>query len=78
MLILVLVLWSFNDFSTPFVLFGGSAPRPAELISIHIYESSFITWNFGLGSAMSVLLLLFLFVVTVVYLLAVNRRRRDA
>jgi multiple sugar transport system permease protein len=77
-LILVLVLWSFNDFSTPFVLFGGSAPRPAELISIHIYESSFITWNFGLGSAMSVLLLLFLFVVTVVYLLAVNRRRRDA
>jgi multiple sugar transport system permease protein len=27
---------------------------------VHIYQSSFATWNFGLGSAMSVLLLLFL------------------
>lgn len=77
-LILVLVLWSFNDFSTPYVLFGGSAPHAADLISIHIYESSFITWNFGLGSAMSVLLLLFLLVITVVYLFVVNRRRSDA
>lgn len=77
-LILVLVLWTFNDFSTPYVLFGGSAPHAADLISMHIYESSFITWNFGLGSAMSVLLLLFLLVVTVVYWVAVNRRRRDA
>lgn len=77
-LILVLVLWTFNDFSTPYVLFGGSAPPAADLISIHIYQSSFITWNFGLGSAMSVLLLLFLLVITVVYLAATNRRKRDA
>jgi multiple sugar transport system permease protein len=75
-LILVLVLWTFNDFNTPYVLFGGSAPHPADLISVHIYQSSFITWNFGLGSAMSVLLLLFLLVITAVYLFAT--RRRDA
>jgi multiple sugar transport system permease protein len=77
-LILVLFLWSFNDFSTPYVLFGKSAPRPADLISIHIYQSSFITWNFGLGSAMSVLLLLFLLLVTAVYLLVTSRRSSDA
>jgi multiple sugar transport system permease protein len=75
-LILVLVLWTFNDFNTPYVLFGGSAPHPADLISVHIYQSSFITWNFGLGSAMSVLLLLVLLVITAVYLVAT--RRRDA
>lgn len=77
-LILVLFLWTFNDFNTPFVLFGGSAPEQADLISIHIYRSSFITWNFGQGSAMSVALLLFLLLVTAAYLLVTNRRREHA
>lgn len=77
-LLLVLFLWTFNDFNTPYVLFGGSAPKQADLISIHIYESSFVTWNFGLGSAMSVALLLFLLVVTAGYLLVTNRRREHA
>jgi multiple sugar transport system permease protein len=79
-LVLVLFLWTFNDFNTPYLLFGGSAPKPADLISIHIYKSSFITWNFGTGSAMSVVLLLFLLVVTGLYLLvtsgALSTRRR--
>ncbi|MFD6874689.1 MULTISPECIES: carbohydrate ABC transporter permease [unclassified Streptomyces] len=74
-LILVLFLWTFNDFNTPFVLFGKSAPAAADLISIHIYQSSFQTWNFGTGSAMSVLLLLFLLVVTGLYLLFTSRGR---
>jgi multiple sugar transport system permease protein len=60
------------------VLFGSGAPRAGDLISIHIYQSSFITWNFGLGSAMSVLLLLFLLVVTAIYLPITSRRRNDA
>ncbi|MGW4129651.1 carbohydrate ABC transporter permease [Amycolatopsis japonica] len=74
-LLLVLFLWTFNDFNTPYVLFGASAPKEASLISIHIYQSSFVTWNFGLGSAMSVLLLLFLLIVSTVYLGLTARRR---
>ncbi|NUJ99510.1 sugar ABC transporter permease [Streptomyces lunaelactis] len=77
-LVLVLFLWTFNDFNTPYVLFGRAAPEAADLISIHIYQSSFVTWNFGSGSAMSVLLLLFLLVVTAVYLLLTTRGRRGA
>ncbi|WP_424531258.1 carbohydrate ABC transporter permease [Sphaerisporangium viridialbum] len=77
-LILVLFLWTFNDFNTPFVLFGKAAPQQADLISVHIYQSSFITWNFGSGSAMSVLLLLFLLVVTAAYLAITSRRRSNA
>jgi multiple sugar transport system permease protein len=76
--LLVLFLWTFNDFTTPYVLFGGSAPREADIVSVHIYKSSFITWNFGQGSAMSVALLTFLLLVTAVYLLITNRRRFDA
>ena len=76
-LVLVLFLWTFNDFTTPFVLFGNAAPQNADVISLHIYNASFLTWNFGEGSAMSVLLLLFLLVVSGGYLL-VTSRRRDA
>ncbi|MFC7898169.1 carbohydrate ABC transporter permease [Streptomyces sp. NPDC057381] len=75
-LVLVLFLWTFNDFNTPFVLFGKAAPEAADLISIHIYQSSFQTWNFGTGSAMSVLLLLFLLVVTGAYLWLTSRGPR--
>ncbi|MGW8484835.1 carbohydrate ABC transporter permease [Streptomyces sp. NPDC055886] len=77
-LILVLFLWTFNDFNTPFVLFGKSAPENADLISVHIYQSSFVTWNFGTGSAMSVLLLLFLLTVTAVYLFLTSRGRKGS
>lgn len=77
-LVLVLFLWTFNDFNTPFVLFGKAAPQSADLISLHIYQSSFQTWNFGTGSAMSVLLLLFLLVVTGAYLLVTSRGRKAA
>lgn len=77
-LVLVLFLWTFNDFNTPYVLFGKAAPENADLISIHIYQSSFVTWNFGTGSAMSVLLLLFLLVVTAVYLFITSRGRKGA
>jgi multiple sugar transport system permease protein len=74
-LVLMLFLWTFNDFNTPFVLFGPTAPKQADIISIHIYSNSFVNWNFGLGAAMSVLLLLFLLAVTGLWLLVVGRRR---
>jgi len=78
-LVLVMFLWTFNDFNTPYVLFGSTAQPPAaDLISFHIYNASFITWNFGSGAAMSVLLLLFLLVVTGGYLLFTNRRSQRA
>jgi multiple sugar transport system permease protein len=77
-LLLVLFLWTFNDFSVPFTLFGSAPPTQADIISIHIYENSFVNWNFGTGSAMSVLLLLFLLLVTGVYLAVGRWRERHA
>jgi multiple sugar transport system permease protein len=77
-LVLVLFLWTFNDFNVPYTLFSASIPKSADLISIHVYQSSFQNFNFGLGSAMSVLLLLFLLVVTGLYLLFTSRRSRRA
>ena len=50
------------------MLFGPAPPKPADILSLHIYVNSFVNWNFGLGSAMSVLLLLFLLIVSVVWI----------
>ncbi|MFD0486982.1 carbohydrate ABC transporter permease [Saccharopolyspora spinosporotrichia] len=77
-LVLVLFLWTFNDFNVPYILFDQSVPSAANLVSIHVYQNSFLTWNFGLGSAMSTLLLLFLLAVTALYLLVTSRRARHA
>lgn len=77
-LVLVLFLWTFNDFATAYTLFGAAPPTQADIISLHIYENSFVSWNFGTGSAMSVLLLLFLLLVTVVYLAVGRRGERHA
>ena len=76
-LVLVLFLWTFNDFNTPYVLFGESAPEAGRPDLDPHLPGSFVTWNFGTGSAMSVLLLLFLLVVTAVYLLVTSRGRRS-
>lgn len=66
-IVLVIGLWLFNMFTVPYVLFGGSPPESATLISPLIYKYSFVNWNFGLGAAVSVLLLVALFVVSAFY-----------
>jgi multiple sugar transport system permease protein len=67
-IVLILFLWTFNEFNTPYVLFGPAPPHAADLLSLHIYVNSFVNLNFGLGSAMSVLLLAFLMIVSVLYI----------
>jgi multiple sugar transport system permease protein len=68
LVILVTGFFSFNNFTTPYILFGTSPPTDATLISLQIYVNSFVDLNFGLGEATSLLMVLFLVVVSVVYL----------
>ena len=76
-LLLMMFLWTFNDFNTPFVLFGTAPPPSVDLISMHIYTNSFVNWNFGLGAAMSVLMLVFLMIVTGLWFLWDRRGHRN-
>ena len=73
-LLLVMSLWTFNEFNTPYLLFGSAPPDSARLISEQIYINSFRNFNFGLGAAMSVLLLIALVGVSLLYLRLVNRK----
>lgn len=77
-LVLVMFLWIFNDFNTPYVLFGNAQPPAGDLISFHIYNASFLSWDFGTGAAMSVMLLIFLLIVSLTYLFFINRRHDNA
>ncbi|GAA4677349.1 carbohydrate ABC transporter permease [Frondihabitans cladoniiphilus] len=67
-LLLIMGLWIFNQFNVPYVLFGAASPKEATLISPLIYQQSFSNWNFGLGGAMSVLLLIVLLIASAFYI----------
>jgi multiple sugar transport system permease protein len=77
-LLLLMFLATFNQFNVPFVLFGVSSPKEAQLISPLIYQFSFGTWNFGLGSAVSAMLLAFLLIVTAVYVRLVMPKEKSS
>lgn len=76
-MLLLMFLAAFNQFNVPFVLFGPSSPEDAQLISPLIYQFSFGTWNFGLGAAVSTLLLVFLLVVTMIYIRLVMPKEKS-
>ncbi len=77
-LLLLLFLWTFREFNTPFVLFGAAPSKSANLLVMNIYQSSFLQWNFGLGAAMSVLLMVFLILVAALWAIWNRKVQRDA
>jgi multiple sugar transport system permease protein len=60
----------FNNFSLPFVMFGASPPDSVNVLPLNIYVSSFVTFNFGLGAAMSMIALLIILAPAAFYLRA--------
>jgi multiple sugar transport system permease protein len=69
--VLVMSLWTVNEFTVPYVLFGPSPPESAQLLSTLVYGNAFVNFNFGLGAAMSVLLLVVLLLASIGYVLLV-------
>ena len=68
--LLLSTLAHFNNFTLPFVLFGTPAPTPAVTLPVNIFQTSFQTFRFGLGSAMSVVALVLTLIPAVIYLRA--------
>ncbi|RQH01499.1 sugar ABC transporter permease [Natrarchaeobius oligotrophus] len=64
---LLLVLWSFINFTVPYVLLGQSPTRSGEVSMLFIYNYAFHNYAFGLGAAMSVVLFLFAMGIALVY-----------
>ncbi len=58
-IILLTVLWAYNNYLIPFVMLGGGyyqVPPPAALLSVDILKESFTNLNFSYGAAQSVIM----------------------
>jgi len=70
--IILVTLWTFNVF-TPFLLTQGGPAFRTDIMAIHTYRIAFRYFEFGLGSAIAVIVMLINFVLAAIYLFALKR-----
>jgi multiple sugar transport system permease protein len=64
----LMFIWTFNSFDTVFLLTGGGPNYSTYLISIQAYFTAFSKMNMGYASTMATTMLVFMTVVTVLYM----------
>jgi N,N'-diacetylchitobiose transport system permease protein len=68
------IIWDFGVFTQPFLLIGPSQQNPGNyLMSIYLYEEGYGQTNFGLGAAISIVMLLIVAVLSIFYVRAMVR-----
>ncbi|MHB8618670.1 MAG: carbohydrate ABC transporter permease [Chloroflexota bacterium] len=72
--LLLITLWTFNDF-TPYILTGGSMPG-ATTLPVYVYREAFRFSFFGLGAALSSLMLAINLILGLSYLFLLRSRSR--
>ena len=76
--VLLMALWSFNEFTLPYVLFNGTPPPSASLLPIVVFRDAFSTFNAGLAAALDVVIIAIVGVVLVAWLRLRQVGDRDA
>lgn len=61
-------IWTFNSFNVIYVLTQGGPLRSTETLMMRIYNESFQSFNFGLSSALSVVVIILLIIFTFLYI----------
>ncbi|MEV4013606.1 sugar ABC transporter permease [Nonomuraea angiospora] len=72
--LLLISLWTFNDF-TPFVLTGGGPEGRSEILPVYVYRVALRDGQLGAGAAISFLILLVNLVFALAYLRLLRGRR---
>jgi N,N'-diacetylchitobiose transport system permease protein len=68
------IIWDFGVFTQPFLLIGASQQNPGNyLMSIYLYEQGYGNTNFGLGAAISIVMLVIVAVLSIFYVRAMVR-----
>ncbi len=68
------IIWDFGVFTQPFLLIGASQQNPGNyLMSVYLYEEGYGNTNFGLGAAISIVMLLIVAVLSIFYVRAMVR-----
>lgn len=73
--LLLISLWTFNDF-TPFLITAGGPEQRSEVLAVYVYKVALSGGQLGFGSAISFLMLLFNLVIALIYLRLLGRRAR--
>ena len=76
-IVLMLSLWTFKEFTYVYVLTGGGPGRATETLVLQVYDQAFKYLDFGLAAATGVLVMLMCFAFAAVYLPIVYGRDRD-
>jgi len=61
------IIWTFNHFDIVYVMTRGGPANATHLISTYAYLTAFSFFDFGYAAAMSVVMLLFLLIFTIIY-----------
>ena len=75
-LLLLGVIWSFNDFNMVFVMTRGGPINASMVLPVLVREFSFVHFDLGKGSALSVLIFTMLVMLSLLYLRVLERRTR--
>lgn len=76
-IVLMLSLWTFKEFTYVYVLTGGGPGRATETLVLQVYDQAFKYLDFGLAAATGVLVMLLCLAFAAVYLPIVHGRDRD-
>jgi multiple sugar transport system permease protein len=72
--LLLISLWTFNDFA-PYLITAGGPDGRSEILPVFVYQVAISDGQLGFGSAISLLMLLINLVLAVVYLRLLRERR---
>ncbi|MHA6625125.1 carbohydrate ABC transporter permease [Pseudonocardia sichuanensis] len=72
--LLLISLWTFNDFA-PYLITAGGPDGRSEILPVFVYQVAIFDGQLGFGSAISLLMLLINLVIAVVYLRLLRERR---
>jgi multiple sugar transport system permease protein len=68
----MLTIWSFQSFAQPYLMTQGGPARATTTLVYYIYQQGFVFYAFGYAALVTVVLTLFVFLVTVVQRLLIS------
>jgi multiple sugar transport system permease protein len=75
--LLLISLWTFNDFS-PYLITAGGPEQRSEILPVYVYKVALSGGQLGFGAAISFIMLLINLVIALVYLRTLGRRKESA
>ena len=76
-LLLLGTIWSFNDFNIVFVMTRGGPINASMVLPVLVREFSFVQFDLGKGSALSIIIFFLLISLSLVYLKIISRREPE-